>query len=80
MTKDNGGSAFPESYEGEDAPYKGIGDGMSLRDYFAAKAMQEMVHEYIVGNGPCLGLDHLYKNVPSLAYRMADAMIAERNK
>lgn len=35
----NGGSAFPESYVGKDRPHEGIGDGMTLRDYFAAKAM-----------------------------------------
>ena len=55
---DDGGPAFPSA----DNP------GMSLRDYFAAKAMQELIvdvegHDYIA----------------EVSYRMADAMLEERN-
>jgi rubrerythrin len=42
-------------------------NGMDLRDYFAAKAMQEMVHEY-----------EDYAFMASLAYDMADAMMKVR--
>ena len=41
--------------------------GMNLRDYFAAKAMQALIEK----NGAC----H-----PSDAYEMADAMLAARKK
>ena len=40
MSTDTGGPAFPESYVGADRPYEGIGDGMTLRDYFAAHSVQ----------------------------------------
>jgi hypothetical protein len=46
-------------------------DGMSLRDYFAAKAMQSYIRN---GNG--WGKD--YKNVAIDSYKMADAMLKER--
>lgn len=36
--KPTGGCAFPESYVGADAPHEGIGNGMTLHDYFAAHA------------------------------------------
>jgi len=52
--------------------------GMTLRDYFAAKAMQALIREYFDANGRCMGTDHPYSNVPSHAYKMADAMLAAR--
>jgi hypothetical protein len=64
MAKNNGGPAFPHltAYQ-HDA-------GMTLRDYFAAKAM-----------GSIIGLDKLSADqVADIAYFMADAMIAERDK
>ena len=64
-TKNDGGPAFPHHFTQDS-----VGDckGMTLRDYFAAKAMQGLI------TNP--------KNVgragASLAYQMADAMIAAR--
>jgi hypothetical protein len=60
-------SAFPipESYEF--VPEK----GMTLRDYFAAKAMQA-----IIANS----LSYYRTNVAEWAYEQADAMLLERNK
>lgn len=46
-------------------------NGMYLRDYFAAKAMQSFC---VVGGVV------LYKDAAEEAYRMADAMMAERCK
>ena len=59
----DGGPAFPIPglYGDEDF------NGMSLRDYFAAKAMQGLLAK----NGSC----H-----PKDAYEMADAMLAEREQ
>jgi len=50
-------------------------DGMSLRDYFAAKAMQAMVNGVIAGGG-----DYREPFVAEQAYKMADAMVEERQK
>jgi hypothetical protein len=62
--ENNGGSAFPDFRQ----------DGMTLRDYFAAKAMVALLPQAAkVGDG-------LYKQVPQAAYAMADAMLAERAK
>lgn len=63
MNKNTGGPAFP----GESAL---LNKGMTLRDWFAAKAMQGMLMR---GYG---NLEHL----PVDAYAFADAMIAEREK
>ena len=50
-------------------------DGMTLRDYFAAKAMQALLRQYP---------DHLMNSpaseVASDAYSMADAMLAAREE
>lgn len=70
MEKD-GGPAFPgPQWSGQ------IGDGesgMSLRDYFAAAALPGLVPR---GEGS-LSIVHCYA---SDAYKLADAMLAEREK
>lgn len=72
MSKDNGGPAYPlpdkDGFCGE-----GCGDGMTLRDYFAAKAMQAMVstHSYETGGWPM-------DNVAAQSYDVADAMLEAR--
>lgn len=67
-------SAFPSP--GVVLPHggqQGAYEGMSLRDYFAAKAMQSMVTaEYASAVGFAAWSED--------AYRMADAMLAERAK
>lgn len=52
--------------------------GMSLRDYFAAKALEAILS----GGGLFSGLeaDTRIPNAAYQAYRLADAMIAERDK
>jgi hypothetical protein len=81
MKRDDGGSAFPtggaewsESTHSYDiAPLTG---GMTLRDYFAAKAMQAMIS---TAAGPCMfGLDGVEPNVSAAAYKVADAMLEAR--
>lgn len=51
-----------------------------LRDYFAATVFPAIAAEYLRANGSCIGADHPYKNIPVHVYRMADAMLAERDK
>lgn len=55
--------------------------GMSLRDYFAAKAMQGMVSAHNE-NGKWTGCGDIEMNeiVSENAYSIADAMLAEREK
>jgi len=59
--------AFPQ-LEGE--RLKWWGHGMTLRDYFAAKAMQG----YIISHGVVLRPEE----VSRLSYTMADSMLAQR--
>ena len=72
MDKDNGGMAFPRPYS---LMLDGVqiwpSDGMSLRDYFAAKAMQGEV-----ASGRYIEVS--YDNIATYAYKQADAMIAAR--
>lgn len=74
MNKETGGSAFPvppvQTVNGD--MYFGV-DGMTLRDYFAAKAMQAMATS--INSNPNTIKPHVEN-----AYRWADAMIAERAK
>jgi hypothetical protein len=50
-------------------------DGMTLRDYFAAKAMAIMWDAY--DKGYC-GLNDKYETIADGAYLMADAMLKAR--
>lgn len=67
--KDDGGAAFPQSGFERWAPQ----GGMTLRDYFAAKAMQSMVAAEFAGT-------HAETYWAESAYKMADAMLKERAK
>jgi len=77
MDKETGGPAFPGAMDRHHS------DGMTLRDYFAAAALQ----------GLCAGFSALenddwprhdepegYEVTASHAYLLADAMLQERNK
>lgn len=75
MKTNTGGSAFPVldyTFEANDCTYKHESkEGMTLRDYFAAKAMQGL-----------LSADSTFQikseDAAKIAYHQADAMIAER--
>ena len=76
--KDDGGQAFPLGAN----EYGGHGPqaGMTLRDYFAAKAMQSMLLSsrdggWNVGIG---GRDN--GHIAEIGYALADAMLSERAK
>lgn len=68
----NGGPAFPIPLN-EGQPYHGHApcDGMTLRDYFAAKAMQGYLTHEQAANSP-------EDVVAGWAYSMADAMLRAR--
>jgi len=67
MWTNDGGLAFPRA-GGE---FHGESPGMTLRDYFAAKAMAPMI-------GSLAAVCHGYKEVARLAYEIADAMLKAR--
>lgn len=69
--KDDGGPAFPALQYDEEAT------GMTLRDYFAAAALQEFMHVYIPIADP--GVDKI-KTIATASYQMADAMLEARAK
>lgn len=73
MTKNAGGAAFP-IIGAENTNY--VHEGMTLRDYFAAKAMQGLMSACDnTGTWTATGIsDEVAKN----AYEVADAMIAAR--
>ena len=73
MRKDTSGPAFPtlDYITPERLAYNSV--GMSLRDYFAAKAMQGMI-----SNPDCTG--DRKQDVVREAYEFADAMLEERAK
>jgi hypothetical protein len=48
-------------------------DNITLRDYFAAAAMQGLLTSEIVG-------DYSNKQVANIAYMVADAMLEERQR
>jgi hypothetical protein len=72
MSKDNGGSAFPirRRWDSSQESFDLEDSGMTLRDYFAAHAIAETFRQE--------------KGTPAraamMAYAIADAMLAERNK
>ena len=66
----DGGPAFPPMHDPDTHA-----SGMTLRDYFAAKALQ----------GICAAPEHLdrigsFKNAAEAAYELADAMLAARDE
>ena len=64
----------PIFFEGKFAGYEGEQNGMDLRDYFAAKAMQAYVTELTHQEA-----DYVCGAVAEMAYFMADAMMETRN-
>lgn len=78
MSNKNGGPAFPRAYGGNPDPAPGDADmqsqeGMELRDYFAAKALQG-----ICAHQDTWGLQ--MKQIAESAYEAADAMLAARSQ
>ena len=70
---DTGGSAFPSENSRQTGNMTWHHEGMSLRDYFAAKAMSA----FLVGvNEDGYSAD----GISIMAYEIADAMLKEREK
>jgi hypothetical protein len=71
-TKDNGGPAFPSMRDMRHNPDFDHEEGMTLRDYFAAKVMQADMTDGIHESD--------FARTALRAYRMADVMMAARKK
>ena len=69
MNKETGGAAFPQCSYNMTGGYD-ITEGISIRDYFAAKAMQATL--------PDCALTSQYPFFAKEAYAMADAMLEAR--
>ena len=73
MSNNTGGPAFPqtEPIANEFHPHYGKDRGMTLRDYFAAKAMQSLIAVYNDDK-------NIVKDYAQRAYQIADAMLEVR--
>lgn len=69
--KNDGGPAFPTTDSNKPHEYGTY--GLSLRDYFAAKAMQGLLTDD-------RSLDLNFREIAADSYRLADAMLMERKK
>lgn len=74
ITKQTGGPAWPTTRENTGNP-DCSGTGMSLRDYFAAKALQMHMQSW---DG--VDLKDWNEEVCVMSYRMADAMLKARGE
>lgn len=85
MSKETGGPAFPVTPTDRSGQFAPCEFGMTLRDYFAAKAMNAiapMAFKKTDGDGYGLtpaGIE-MAKDIAAVVYSIADAMIAERVK
>jgi len=66
----NNPPAFPQQFHGTSEPSL---SGLTMRDYFAAKAMQA-----ILQNDPDYHQKHKFLDLADFAYRCADAMLKAR--
>ena len=69
---EDGGPAFPVQEWNSDGTPATLQIGMTLRDYFAAKAMQEVFGQNWTHED--------FSDEARRAYKMADAMLTERAK
>jgi hypothetical protein len=84
----DGGPAFPETRWDDKTRQEVQWCGMTLRDYFAAKALSGLLSDSTI-TAPCIsntpeGIEkerrEFAQEMAKSAYRFADAMLAERDK
>ena len=83
MSDKTGGPAFPrpastdQEFNARIPPQQ----GMTLRDYFAAKAMQAIITGCVSGNSRAdISWTEADLWAPTIAYQVADAMLAARQE
>lgn len=62
---------YPQAFPNYHGGYSRADDGMTLRDYFAAKAMQGILASW--AKETCM-----YEEVSAISYEMADEMLKAR--
>lgn len=81
MSKETGGPAFPrEDYQanGHERGFENLGqEGMSLRDYFAAKAMAAIISNSKICDSILPKINQ--EKVSIASYEVADSMLEVRN-
>ncbi len=82
MSENTGCQAFPKQkweYDGQNNVLQYQEEGMTLREYFAAKAMAAYIS---TAGAPCIigGLDGAEEELAKQAYKMADAMLRARGQ
>ena len=72
--------AFPTDYFYDDETKHEImpSEGMDLRDYFAAKAMQALINDEKLKDTIIEMNQHISKTIPKLAYEYANEMMKMR--
>lgn len=80
MSKETGGPAFPLSTVDPYEKSVTTCDGMALRDYFAAKAMQAWMTGWATDPEPYLRGKLSFDVMAEVSYFAADAMLKERDK
>ncbi|MGO3014679.1 MAG: hypothetical protein ACTID4_15055 [Hafnia alvei] len=76
MEGDNGGQAFPVAGSDQNYPCA----GMTMRDYFAAKAMASIVRRYDGHSFGGVPESPQYKELAGDSYFIADAMLKARGE
>lgn len=76
MAKNDGGQAFPSVLYSHERAENWSTDGMSLRDWFAGRVLPQIWADDRCHDEEAMTLDEMAHE----AYRMADAMLAERAK
>jgi len=66
----DGGSAFPSPPSQHSNGFYSTGEGMTLRDYFAAAALQGMLSDNRINDS--------FENLSDVSYKCADAMLKAR--
>jgi hypothetical protein len=85
MNKETGGPAFPVAdpfiamNPKTEAEAKRLQGGMTMRDYFAAKAMQAVITDWL-NTGDIFQDAEIPEVIARDCYLVADAMIKERNQ
>ena len=74
--KNDGGTAFPQILGERYEPMST--EGMSLRDYFAAKAMQGMCSMKYIFHDAINPYQEQLKRLSEISYEVADAMLKAR--
>ncbi len=71
--------AFPGEKDARFGQSNDVNEGMTLRDYFAAKALSGLMDDGWQNDGNPFGQDKANRTA-KIAYDFADAMLAERAK